>query len=37
VGAFNEISMAIAKKIKNSLVVRAVLTGDRADRRAMAA
>ena len=37
VGTFNEISMAIAKKIKNSLVVRAVLTGDRADRRAMAA
>lgn len=29
--------MAIAKKIKNSLVVRAVLMGDRADRRAMAA
>ena len=29
--------MAIAKKTKNSLVVRAVLTGDRADRRAMAA
>ena len=36
-GACNEISMAIAKKIKNSLVVRAVLTGDRAERRAMAA
>ena len=37
VGTFNEISMAIAKIIKNSLVVRAVLMGDRADRRAMAA
>ena len=37
VGTFNEISMATAKKIKNSLVVRAVLMGDRADRHAMAA
>ena len=37
VGTFNEISMAIAKKIKNLLVVHAVLMGDRADRRAMAA
>ena len=37
VGVFNEISMAIAKKIKNTLVVRAALMGDRADRRAMAA
>ena len=35
VGAFNEISMAIAKKFKNSLVVRAVLMGDCAVRRTM--